>query len=671
MAYRDDISALSPDHHWPLDGVRGASATVNARGNGYTVNDTLTVSGGTSSVASQFNVDSIADVAASGIISGAGTGYAVSDLLVISGGTSSLTARFTVDSIISIAASAIVNVGGSGYVVSDQLTISGGTSTTAAVFNVDTVDGGGAVTGVSLVTAGSYSATPANPASTTGGTGTGATLDVTWTDGIVDTISLERGGLYTVQPSNPASTTGGTGTGCTITVTWTTNVVNTISLTTAGAYSVIPSNPASTTGGTGTGCTLDVVFEFEDIIGTAHATPVGLDLNDIAISEDASDCAKTNGTGDSIDFPSVNTINNSTAERKAVAFWVRLSAIQPPPKALYHDGGKTSSFKFVLAFGNNVMLECANTTFEVQVYGIVLNPNRNYHLCGIFESNVHGDEVRFYIDGVKQLDANPTGAAPGGSLGLTRDQASIGEPVTAGSVEVGGSVVLLNAPVNGSLNHCVMWGDTADAILTDTEVREELFEKGALPSITITTDTEANMQIDLDTYADTIRGDEPLNIRIEDVSGGGDLELTADNITHNVLASCHIQWMGTGTLTWINSNGSNASITSTPNSGTIEIQTPVTVEVTARNASTGNAITGARVLLEADTGGPLAVGTDIISTTTNGSGIASVVFNYTADQPVTGKVRKGSSTIYYKTASIVGSITSSGLSLTAFLVPDE
>lgn len=108
-----------------------------------------------------------------------------------------------------------------------------------------------------------------------------------------------------------------------------------------------------------------------------------------------------------------------------------------------------------------------------------------------------------------------------------------------------------------------------------------------------------------------------------------------------------------------------------PNGGTIVFVQQVTVQVTVIDAETFDEITGVRVLLEADSGGPLSLGADILTGTTDGSGIISTSFDYISDQPVTGRARKGSSTIFYKTASIGGVITSDGYSLTVLMVPDE
>ena len=100
-------------------------------------------------------------------------------------------------------------------------------------------------------------------------------------------------------------------------------------------------------------------------------------------------------------------------------------------------------------------------------------------------------------------------------------------------------------------------------------------------------------------------------------------------------------------------------------------QDEVTVQVTAQDAATSVAIEGARVLVEAAAGGDLTVGTDILSGTTDVSGIVSKDdFVYTSDQPITIKVRKATSPPYYKAYDGVGVIGSSGILTIASMIGD-
>lgn len=110
-------------------------------------------------------------------------------------------------------------------------------------------------------------------------------------------------------------------------------------------------------------------------------------------------------------------------------------------------------------------------------------------------------------------------------------------------------------------------------------------------------------------------------------------------------------------------NGTGASTT---------INNSVAVKVTVLDAVTLNPIQNARVLLEADTGGDLSVGTDILTGLTDVNGVLEDTgFNYTNLQPVTGKVRKATSSPYYKQSLITGTINSSGFDLNILLILDE
>ena len=88
------------------------------------------------------------------------------------------------------------------------------------------------------------------------------------------------------------------------------------------------------------------------------------------------------------------------------------------------------------------------------------------------------------------------------------------------------------------------------------------------------------MQSSLDAFQNTTRPNVPLAIRIEAVSGDGDLTLNVNNIVFDPLSSIHVQYMGTGTLTLVNIGSSNTSIKSTPNAGTVTIVTPKVLTVT-------------------------------------------------------------------------------------------
>jgi hypothetical protein len=99
----------------------------------------------------------------------------------------------------------------------------------------------------------------------------------------------------------------------------------------------------------------------------------------------------------------------------------------------------------------------------------------------------------------------------------------------------------------------------------------------------------------------------------------------------------------------------------------------VTIRITAKNVSDNSVISGARVYLIADSGGPLAEGTILFNTLTNASGyVENTEFLYTSDQPVVGWVRKSSpGDSLYKSQQMSGTISSDGLIISTYLIPDS
>jgi len=308
-----------------------------------------------------------------------------------------------------------------------------------------------------------------------------------------------------------------------------------------------------------------------DSVVAATAIGTSTDFNGTLICEDVSSTLRFDAIGDQVNIGGVSNVGDSIT-RKCVMGWIQLSSIQLPPKNIYREGSTgTTQFNIVLWAGNNIMLDVVNNGTNIQAFSDrVLRPGRSYCLLFRVEGNGFGNKVEMYLDGVKQLRTEPSN----GQLGSATLPDRVGGSVMGdlSSTEVGGQEVRLNALTNGNYAMWAYWSE-ANAELTDTTIRE-LFELGALPGTTITTGTEANMQTQLDTLASTVRPDQPLNIRVEEVTGGGDFTLAADNVTHSPLASIHIQYMGTGTLNWVNNNGSNASISSAINGGTVNIINP-------------------------------------------------------------------------------------------------
>jgi hypothetical protein len=154
----------------------------------------------------------------SATVASAGTGYSPTDTVTITSGTHTISSIFNVATtkLVSIA----VNAGGSNYLVGDLITLAGGTAGTKAVLTVSSVSGG-AVTAVTISTAGSYSANSATFTQfATSGVGSGATFNTALFG--VNTLTVNTAGAYTVLPSSPVAqgSTSGSGASATLTVLW-------------------------------------------------------------------------------------------------------------------------------------------------------------------------------------------------------------------------------------------------------------------------------------------------------------------------------------------------------------------------------------------------------------------------------------------------------------------
>ena len=248
------------------------------------------------------------------------------------------------------------------------------------------------------------------------------------------------------------------------------------------------------------------------------------------ICEGAANCYSTNGTADRIEIPTTGTID-AAASAFGFCMWVQMTEAQLPFCRVFGIGNTTSSRSICLGPGNSVIFEADNGSFVAQRYSDrSLQANRAYHLTWIWDAS----GLRAYLDGVPQ------------SLGADFSQSSvtlnaatpieIGDP--AGTVALGGTTVVLVSGVTMDMNELQFFDPTG---VTDAQIFDVCFANGAIAGATVTS------QAQLDALASTVRPDEPLNIRV-DVAGS--IDLTADNITHNALAGCHVQYTGTGVCNW-------------------------------------------------------------------------------------------------------------------------
>jgi hypothetical protein len=407
-----------------------------------------------------------------------------------------------------------------------------------------------------------------------------------------------------------------------------------------------------------------------DAIGSENGSGTGVSYG-VAIAEDSTNSVLLNATTDQVSVADNAEMNFGAKYARIVCGWFMVTAFQSPPKYIYGEGETDDSFHFVMFLGNQIMLELTiGGTNNMQIFADrALQPNRAYHLTARFSGNAYDNELSLFLDGVKQTDAIPVDREPDVATFEPDTNIEFGASYT--TQRIGNQTIEVNACVNSNYAHWASWHDADAEAVTETDIRETLFEKGALPDTTISSGTQSAMQTSLDALADTERDDAPLCIRVEAVTGDGDVELEADNITFDPLASIHVQYMGTGTLTWKSTNGGSASIGSTPNGGTIVFVTEVTLTINVKALVGGAAVNGARVYIEAAAGGSLTAGDLILSTTTNASGVATTTFDYSSNQPVLIRIRQGSSSPYYIGQSVTATIRSTGLNQTFLLVSDE
>ena len=289
-----------------------------------------------------------------------------------------------------------------------------------------------------------------------------------------------------------------------------------------------------------------------------------------AICRDSTHSLTTTGTANAFAAPLFDGLQDPS--ERMVCLWVRFSAIQGPPTLIYREGGTTAGASLILWAGNNIMFQVWDdlNAHMVQIYcNKPLEINRNYHLAFSFKDTTKTTEVKFYIDGVEQTSSNASKTL------LTPMTAYTGNPAfgntPTGTIHVGNGDVLLVAPVVGYYSHmCQWWGSYPSY----NEFYDKVFSRGAIPQYTITSNTEANMQSQLDVISTT--GGYPLGILVEEVLGGGNLSLDANDIAFDETTSCHIRYDGTGSLTWTNLGTSNT----VTYGGNVLIVNPTTITIT-------------------------------------------------------------------------------------------
>jgi hypothetical protein len=294
-------------------------------------------------------------------------------------------------------------------------------------------------------------------------------------------------------------------------------------------------------------------------------------------------------------------INLPTATYRLMGGWIRLGSIAESLTCIYEEGGSINNLAFFVGVGNVLVAQLADSGDDnVQMFSdFSLVVGRTYHIMFTFDYNAVGDkEFLLYIDGVKQ---SVSAGNPLLATDLDAHSGDIAFGSGGGNLEVGGTDVLFAPSPDWYLSNWVTYINRP-ASGTPAELISVLFERGAVPTYTITQDTQANMQAQLDVFANTSMPNTPLTFRIEKQTGGGDLTLDANAIIFDDAASIHLESRSGAALNWINSNGSNLTIEKCLlTAGPINILNPVVLtlntlkvntEVRVFNSSTGVEVGG-------------------------------------------------------------------------------
>lgn len=147
------------------------------------------------------------------------------------------------------------------------------------------------------------------------------------------------------------------------------------------------------------------------------------------------------------------------------------------------------------------------------------------------------------------------------------------------------------------------------------------------------------------------------------VTSAGSKTITLDGDTFSGSVTADVEYTGTGTLTVNLTNGANPTTKSTPGGGTITYVN--TVVLTFEGI-----VSGSRLYVEAGATGPETPGTELANEVVT-LDPHTVNYAFTSNQSIIYRVRKGTSSPYYRPLNGSGTITSSGFSVVISQESDE
>jgi len=298
-----------------------------------------------------------------------------------------------------------------------------------------------------------------------------------------------------------------------------------------------------------------VTHSLETAASTTNSTDGGVFDNRADINN-----GQTGGNGtSSFDY------NNGV---RSLMLWFKQDFIENAT-CIYEQGGGVNNFAFMGGALTTFQAADSGQPFLILQSLSLAQANRPYFLVGVWEHHSNhagsGNRILFYINGVLQgiRELTGTDSFPGHSGDITIGNSSE-------SLQSFTGTTLQSQTTAKNCNYLGMFNNVS---LTQAQSRE-IFERTVFADVTIAADTVANQQAALDALIGNTYENTNCAIRIIQATDATNYRLFIDDITFNAddnLEDISIQFVGTGTLTVEDTNGTVIKYTSTP--GEVETTT--------------------------------------------------------------------------------------------------
>ena len=309
-------------------------------------------------------------------------------------------------------------------------------------------------------------------------------------------------------------------------------------------------------------------------------------------------------------------------QKYTIILWVNQADIFNTT-CIYKQGGGTNNFAFMGGALTTWQAADSGEPFLIVQSKSLTQADRPYLLSGVWERHTEhagsGNRVLFYINGVLQGVSELTGTDKFPSHG------SIHIGNSGNALQSFAEATFRTQTVEKNMN---FWATFNDQNLTAQDYRD-IFERMTFSEALIPADTVANQQAALDALSGTTFENVNCAIRILQATDVTNYRLFVDNITFNAddnIKDISVQFVGSGTLTLENTNGTEIKYVSTPaevetNSGILTGGGSINVVLNTTRVTTPSTITNSLATkLVFETSGSYEISGGSISEVENVSG---------------------------------------------------